>query len=85
MQLRSDNAAVVAYLNKQGGTKSGGLWQVAEDILVWAEANVQTLSAIHVKGSLNHVADFLSRNQLSQTEVHTDSTAVGLSIDRFIR
>ncbi|XP_068104068.1 histo-blood group ABO system transferase-like [Hyperolius riggenbachi] len=37
-------------------------------ILQWAEMNLASLTAVHLKGTLNVVADYLSRSQLSQEE-----------------
>lgn len=45
-----------------------GLLSIAEKILQWAEANLLSLSWIHLKGGLNSLADALSKETLSQTE-----------------
>ena len=66
LQVRSDNASVIAYINKQGGTRSGTLWALAQKILTWAEKNTLSISAVHLKGDLNRVADFLSRRQVKE-------------------
>ncbi|XP_068098726.1 uncharacterized protein [Hyperolius riggenbachi] len=64
--IRSDNSTVVAYLNHQGGTRSRTIMMRAERILLWAEKNLASLKAVHLRGMLNQVADFLSRSELNQ-------------------
>lgn len=53
---------------KQGGTRSRVLLTLAGEILIWAEENLASLSALHLKGSLNWMADFLSRKKISKSE-----------------
>ena len=67
--LACDNVTVVAYVNKQGGTKSRRLTGLVWDVLMWCwDHNIQ-LRARHIPGSLNVLADSLSRpNQVIQTE-----------------
>ena len=67
--IASDNSTVVSYLNKEGGTKS---WEMC--LLVWRimsfchPRNIQ-VRARHIQGSLNVVADNLSRrDKIIQTE-----------------
>ena len=68
MQVRSDNTTTCAYINKMGGTKSQTMcWQVI-DLLKWCLANQIQLSAIHVPGVDNVLADFLSRQEVDQRE-----------------
>ena len=67
--IASDNTSVVAYINKQGGTKSAELCALMWRILTWCHLNNVTLRARHVPGSLNVIADGLSRrNQIQSTE-----------------
>ena len=57
--IASDNTSVVAYINKQGSTRSAELCAL----------NSVTLRARHIPGSLNIIADGLSkRNQIQSTE-----------------
>lgn len=53
-----DFVTTVAYLNKLGGTRSKALQLLATVILEWAESHLLSLSAVHLKGTLNKVADF---------------------------
>ena len=67
--IASDNTSVVSYINKQGGTKSAALCALIWRILIWCHNNKVTLRARHVPGSLNIIADGLSRrNQIQSTE-----------------
>lgn len=43
----SDNATTVAYLNKQGGTRSESLLSLTQQILSWAEIYVTSVRAVH--------------------------------------
>ena len=67
--IASGNTSVVAYINKQGGTKSAELCALMWRILTWCHLNNVTLRARHVPGSLIVIADGLSRrNQIQSTE-----------------
>lgn len=59
--IRSDNTTVVALINNQGGTHAPILSQRVEEILLWALQKNLLLSAKHVAGSNNIMADLLSR------------------------
>lgn len=48
---------------------------IAESIFSWAEKNVKSLSAVHLRGTMNTVADYLSRHRVSQEEWSLDFTA----------
>lgn len=64
--LRATTA--VAYINRQGGTRSTVLQDLAGSILRWAELHILTLSTVHLRETLNKVVDFLSRNQVYEAE-----------------
>ncbi|CAJ0942035.1 unnamed protein product [Ranitomeya imitator] len=68
VRIYSDNSTAVAYLNRQGGTKSGSLMTIAANIFQLAEAHLTSLTALHIKGVENIRADYLSRNELRQGE-----------------
>lgn len=59
--VRTDNTTVVAYVNRQGGTRSLQLHNLARKLLVWGAAHFSSLRATHVPGVLNVGADLLSR------------------------
>ncbi|XP_040188033.1 uncharacterized protein LOC120920173 [Rana temporaria] len=66
LQILSDNIATVAYLNKQGGTRSRILQGIAQEMLSWAEVNLGSISAVHLKGTQNSLADYLSRHRVER-------------------
>ncbi|KAL0194815.1 hypothetical protein M9458_008387, partial [Cirrhinus mrigala] len=59
--VRTDNTAVVYYINHQGGQCSRLLYKLAHQILVWSQDKLLSLQAVHVPGHLNVGADVLSR------------------------
>jgi len=59
--VRCDNATVVAYLNKQGGTKSPTLCMKMWEFFHWLRPMGITIQALHVPGVENERADYLSR------------------------
>ena len=67
--VATDNTTVVAYINKEGGTKSAPLCALLWRILTWCSQRQVTLKARHIPGHLNVIADKLSRlGQTIQTE-----------------
>ena len=60
--LKSDNATVMAYVNRMGGTKSPLLTQLVKDLWHWCLQWHIHLRAQHLHGRLNFTADFLSRH-----------------------
>lgn len=64
--VKSDNATVVAYLNKQGGTHSPSLCRRVIDLLLWADSVGISISAVHIPGVDNKIADCLSRGRSVQ-------------------
>ena len=63
--VATDNTTVVAYINKEGGMRSGPLCALLWRILTWCTNHQITLKARHIPGHLNVIADKLSR--LGQT------------------
>ena len=59
--VRSDNTTTVAYINREGGTKSPSLLSRTWDLLLLCERLQIKLQASHLAGSLNFTADALSR------------------------
>ena len=67
--VASDNTTVVAHINKQGRTHSPELCALMWRLLTWCNKNQITLRARHIPGSLNVIAEGLSRrNQIQHTE-----------------
>ena len=64
-----DNSTAVTYLRKEGGTRSPFLNSLAQGILCWSESLSVRLAPQFIPGSLNMLADTLSRpHQLPHTE-----------------
>ena len=67
--VSTDNSTVVAYINKQGGTRSLTLCRHVAQLLLWCRARSISLRARHIPGRLNVLADQLSRRgQIQPTE-----------------
>ena len=59
----------LSYISKQGGTRSDQMLQETSELLIWCHENEILLQATHIKGSLNVMADQLSRShQVNETE-----------------
>ena len=56
-----DNTTAVAYINKEGGTYCKALNNQAIELLSWCEACCIKVSAVHVPGVTNTIADAESR------------------------
>ena len=48
--IATDNSTVVSYINKQGGTHSRAICDLASDLWFWASARDITLKARHIAG-----------------------------------
>lgn len=67
--ISTDNTTVMTHVNKQGGLKSWSLFQETLRLYELAISHQWTLSAKHVPGALNVLADRLSRKgQVIQSE-----------------
>jgi len=67
--VKTDNTTVVAYINKQGGTRSPSLCLHVRRILFWCMDHGIQLRARHIPGVDNVLADSLSRwGALTPTE-----------------
>ena len=67
--VATDNTTVVAYINKEGGMRSGSLCALLWRLLCWCTLRQVVLKARHIPGRLNVIADKLSRQgQVIQTE-----------------
>ncbi|XP_059409232.1 uncharacterized protein LOC132143098 [Carassius carassius] len=72
--VRTDNTAVVSYINHQGGLHSRRLCKLAYQILVWAQDKFLSLRAVHIPGHMNMGADILSRQgpRPGEWRLHTE-------------
>ena len=73
--VATDNTTVIAYINKEGGMRSGSLCALLWRLLSWCNLREICLRARHIPGRLNVIADKLSRHcQVIQREwsLHLD-------------
>ena len=68
ISILSDNSTTVAYLNRQGGTRSLRLCQETWDLLLFCQSLDISLRASHLAGEQNVLADALSRGLFSNHE-----------------
>lgn len=66
--IRSDNMTAVSYINHMGGTKSYQCNDVTKLIWLWCKNNDIWISAAHIPGTQNTIADCLSRRDNINTE-----------------
>jgi len=66
--VKCDNSTVVSYVNKEGGTRSPSLGMLTWKLLIWAQERKIVLTAEHLPGVQNQVADRLSREFVSPLE-----------------
>ena len=59
--IATDNTTVVAYINKEGGMKSGPMCALLWRILTSCTRRLVTFKARHIPGRLNMIVDKLSR------------------------
>ena len=59
--IKSDSMAVVAHINKFGGTKSHRLVTLSKQIFGWCMQREIRVIAQHLPGKVNTTADYLSR------------------------
>ena len=68
VEVLSDNMTTVSYINKQGGTHSLLLCRLALDLWEWCDEHRIVISAVHLAGESNILADALSRGNYCPTE-----------------
>lgn len=67
--IKTDNTAVITCINKQGGTHSTYLSILVWNVYHWAIDNKVALTAQHIEGKANILAELLSRkSRLLPTE-----------------
>ncbi|CAJ0917716.1 unnamed protein product [Ranitomeya imitator] len=71
------------FLNQQGGTRSPSLMEVTKSIFQLAENNLESLTALHIKGVDNYRADLLSRSRLRQGEWELSQAVVNQITERW--
>ncbi|KAI5086595.1 NACHT, LRR and PYD domains-containing protein 12-like, partial [Silurus meridionalis] len=83
--VRTDNTAVVSYINHQGGLRSRPLYKLARAVLLWSQDRFLSLRAIYIPGRLNVRADALSRQGPRPGEWRLHPEVVELVWRRFYR
>jgi hypothetical protein len=68
INLILDNSTAVSYINKRGGTRSRALCDISSSIVSWCESHNLSLTATHLPGVLNSVADEQSRTSLDASD-----------------
>ena len=68
IQVKTDSSTCVSYINARGGAKSIVCNEMAKAIWDWCLYSRNFVSAVHLAGVLNSVADFESRHQTDNTE-----------------
>ncbi|XP_068245228.1 uncharacterized protein [Palaemon carinicauda] len=63
VQVNTDNNTALAYIRKQGGTRSDSLYEAAKDLLLWAKARNITVITRFIEGEKNVRVDLLSRGR----------------------
>jgi len=56
VMVHSDNSTVVAYINREGGTRSPTLCFLTWEILLWCVEHNVALRCCHIPGRSNHIA-----------------------------
>ena len=72
VRLKLDNSTAVAYVNKMGGIKSPSLNSLSRTLWEWCIKRNIIISAQHIPGKENLVADTLSREFSSNLEWSVD-------------
>ncbi len=60
--IETNNTTTLAYINKEGGTRSFHVYMETIDPLLWCHEKNVKIRAVHIKGSLNVMTDLLSRD-----------------------
>ena len=68
LRIELDNTTAVAYINNMGGTHPVACNAITKTLLLWCKARGIWLSACHIPGKDNTVADSYSRKQSIHTE-----------------
>ena len=83
IRIKSDNITAVTYVNNKGGTKSIPCHQITKLIWEWAIRRNNFLSAEHLPGSQNTLADKASRIFDQNTEWELEDWVFYKIIDHF--
>lgn len=76
--LQIDNSVAVAYIQRQGRTRSRTLMREVRPIFEWAQLYLTDLRAVYVPAAQNRLVDDLSRTIISNKEWCLSSQAFSL-------
>ena len=83
IRIMCDNTTAISYINKQGGTQNMGLNKLAGEIWeICIKQNVH-LSAAHIPGAHNTLADAASREFIDSAEWMLDPITFGEITSQF--
>ena len=71
--IKVDNTTTMTYINRMGGTKSPILTEIAKDLWMYCISKQIMLTAEHVPGTQNQIADFHSRNYVDGSNWKLDA------------
>ena len=72
VRILSDSTTALACIRKEGSLASEALWDLAKDLLLFAQSKDISLYPVHLRGRLNVLADKASRDGLISTEWSLD-------------
>ena len=73
VRIHCDNTTAMAYINKFGGCRSSSMSYLSRKICLWCIDNSVSLTAIHIPGIYNTLADRLSRKFTDNIEWSLDT------------
>ncbi len=83
--VRADNTTAVAYINREGGTRSVKLHRLAQSLLLWSSKHLLSLRTAHIPGTLKSGVDLLSRGNPLYGEWRLNSEVLLRVWERFSR
>ena len=83
IKIKTDSYTGVCYINSKGGSKSVGCNSMAMEIWKWAILRNNFISAVHLPGKLNYLADCESRKQDNNTEWTLEEKTYKMIINLF--
>ncbi len=72
--VRTDNTAVVSYINRLGGIRSHRMSQLGRHLLLWSHTQFKSLRTVQIPGKFNRAADALSLQFTFPGEWHRPET-----------
>jgi len=85
IQLFMDNTTAISYINHMGGSHSTACNGLAKQIWLWCQERNIWLTAVHIPGRLNVIADARSRQFDDKTEWKLDTEVFNILSDCFVK